>query len=382
MDLSALTLLKQSPNGQLDVSDKAQGLEGKEGGAEGFLQTLGEYLGKAETQEAALNDLGNEFSSSLTGNDLPVNEDVSSFEQLEVASELEGKQNEGLDIQPDADEDVGQSLSAFLSELPSDFKNNSLEGRRKPETSSEAFFDGPPINSRNNLLTGRSKLNNEQAALASAVREESELLKAAGDFLQEKGVKTESAINQFGSSALKSANLSHPEKEFFISTQSLLVSASEQTVSGKEQLQAMSKPLGHPDWGRELGDRISWMANKTIQVAELRLNPARLGPVEVHIKTSQEQASIMFISPHAAVREALEQALPRLRDMMSDQHFERVNVDVSQQSFDEKQTSDNHSNDSRESRLFAEIDGENEAVEAATTSSHVISGESLLSYYV
>lgn len=387
MDLSALTLLKQSPNGQLELQGKAQGVDG-ESGAKDFLQTLGEYLGKAETQletqETALNDLGKELSSSLTGNDLPAGERVPGIElpkgdDFPSVELLEAGADSELAVQSDVD--VEQSLSVFLSGLPSDFKNNASARERKLEVSSEAFFDEVPANPRNNLFTGGLKANIEQAALTSVVKEEPEILKAVGDFLQEKEVKAKSTANQFGLSVLKTTNSTVPEKEPFISTLTSLVSVSEQTVAGKEQLQAMSKPLGHSDWGRELGDRISWMANKAVQVAELKLNPARLGPVEVHIQTSHEQASIMFSSPHAAVREALEQALPRLKEMMTEQQFEQVNVDVSQQSFDEKETADNHSGNSRESTLFAGIDGEKEGAETAASSS-VISGESLLSYYV
>ena len=44
----------------------------------------------------------------------------------------------------------------------------------------------------------------------------------------------------------------------------------------------------------------------------------------------QDQASVAFVSQHAAVREALEQAIPRLREMLGEQELQLVQVDVSQ----------------------------------------------------
>ena len=59
--------------------------------------------------------------------------------------------------------------------------------------------------------------------------------------------------------------------------------------------------------------------------------------MEVRIQVQNEQASIQFSSAHGVVREALEAALPRLRDMFDASGVELVDVDVSGQSFAEQQ---------------------------------------------
>ncbi|GEM_PF-6660223 len=379
MDLPALTLLNQPQSEQLKLSDRAQTAEGGEPAtSEGFLQTLGEYLDRIESQEAAPNNLVNELSSSLSGNDLPV-----SGEAFEVVLEPEGKAKGEAKGEAGFDIDTREPLLAVLGELPRDLKNNSLDGPGEEETRRAPFFGGLSSGFKNDFLPDKLNLNNEQAVIPNSIGDETEVevLKVVSDFLQGKDVKAKVAAQPLDFTGLMATNRSAPEKESFATTLAPSVLLSEQIITGKEQIQAMSKPLGHPDWGRELGDRISWMANKSIQAAELRLNPARLGPVEVHIQTSQEQASIMFSSPHASVREALEQALPRLREMMTAQQFEQVNVDVSQHSFDEKQASEDYPNDPREGAPFSGLDGEGESAEALE-SSHVISGEGLLSYYV
>jgi flagellar hook-length control protein FliK len=71
-------------------------------------------------------------------------------------------------------------------------------------------------------------------------------------------------------------------------------------------------------FAQELGDRVAWMSGRQIQVAEISLNPAHLGPLEVRISMSGGEMGAQFFSPHAQVREALDAALPRLREMLAD----------------------------------------------------------------
>jgi flagellar hook-length control protein FliK len=96
---------------------------------------------------------------------------------------------------------------------------------------------------------------------------------------------------------------------------------------------SVNTPLAQSNWDQALGERIQWMVNQKMQAAQLRLNPAQLGPMEVRIQVQNDQASIQFTSAHGVVREALEAALPRLRDMFDASGVELVDVDVSGQSF-------------------------------------------------
>lgn len=96
---------------------------------------------------------------------------------------------------------------------------------------------------------------------------------------------------------------------------------------------SVSTPLAQGGWDQALGERIQWMVKQKMQGAQIRLNPAQLGPMEVRIQVHNDQASIQFSSAHSMVREALEAALPRLRDMFDASGIELVDVDVSGQSF-------------------------------------------------
>lgn len=77
-------------------------------------------------------------------------------------------------------------------------------------------------------------------------------------------------------------------------------------------------PVRSPLFPQELGDRIVWLSARQGQVADIALNPPHLGPLEVKLSLSGGEAGAQFFSPHAQVRDAIEAALPRLREMMAD----------------------------------------------------------------
>ena len=87
--------------------------------------------------------------------------------------------------------------------------------------------------------------------------------------------------------------------------------------------------VGDPVWSDELGGQITVMLDKTLQNAEIRLNPEHLGPLQVTIRMENDQLAIQFSSEHAVVREALEVASSRLRDMLTSQQLNPTEISVS-----------------------------------------------------
>jgi hypothetical protein len=94
--------------------------------------------------------------------------------------------------------------------------------------------------------------------------------------------------------------------------------------------------VGESGWDRPIGDRLVWMVSHREQVAELHLSPPELGPLQIVLTLNgNDQASAQFVSPHAPVREALEQALPRLQQMLADNGITLGNASVSADGFRE-----------------------------------------------
>lgn len=95
-------------------------------------------------------------------------------------------------------------------------------------------------------------------------------------------------------------------------------------------------PVGQHRWGGEFAQKVVWLTSQQHQVAEIRLNPAHLGPVEVMLSITQDQATAQFISSHSAVRDAIQEALPRLREMMAESGIQLGNVMVGADSFQQE----------------------------------------------
>jgi flagellar hook-length control protein FliK len=101
-------------------------------------------------------------------------------------------------------------------------------------------------------------------------------------------------------------------------------------VENKADVPAITKPLSHPEWNKDLGERIVWMSSKAIPSAEIRLNPQHLGPISVRVNVADDQATVVFTAQHAATREAIEASIPKLREMMGAQQLNLAEVNVSQ----------------------------------------------------
>ena len=99
----------------------------------------------------------------------------------------------------------------------------------------------------------------------------------------------------------------------------------------------LNVPLNQAGWDKALGERVQWMIGQGIQRANIKLNPAHLGPMEIRIQVQNDQASVQFTSVHGVVRDAVEAALPRLRDMFDNAGVDLTDVDVSGQPFAEQQ---------------------------------------------
>ena len=87
--------------------------------------------------------------------------------------------------------------------------------------------------------------------------------------------------------------------------------------------------VGTPAWDQQLGQKVVWMAAGGDQSATLTLNPPDLGPLQVVLTVTNDQADAAFMSAQPEVRQALEAALPRLRDMMAEAGITFGNATVS-----------------------------------------------------
>ncbi len=90
-------------------------------------------------------------------------------------------------------------------------------------------------------------------------------------------------------------------------------------------------PVGQAAWADELGAKVSLLAHGGTQSASLRLSPEHLGPLEVRIEMTDDGTSVYFGAQQADTRAALNDALPRLRELFAAQGMMLADAGVSRE---------------------------------------------------
>ncbi|HMS79878.1 MAG TPA: flagellar hook-length control protein FliK [Burkholderiaceae bacterium] len=78
-------------------------------------------------------------------------------------------------------------------------------------------------------------------------------------------------------------------------------------------------PVHDPRFADAFGERVTWLLREGLQGAELTLHPQELGPIRIELSLDGDAASIGVIAAQAETRGAIEQSLPRLREMLAQQ---------------------------------------------------------------
>lgn len=79
----------------------------------------------------------------------------------------------------------------------------------------------------------------------------------------------------------------------------------------------LATPIHDNRWAQDLGEKVAWLVKNDQQTAQIHINPPQLGPMQITLSLNGDQASAMFVSPHAEVRQALTDAVPQLREMLA-----------------------------------------------------------------
>jgi flagellar hook-length control protein FliK len=127
----------------------------------------------------------------------------------------------------------------------------------------------------------------------------------------------------------------------------------------------LSPAVGTPAWNQALGDKIVWMAAGAQQSATLTLNPPNLGPLQVVLNVTNEQATASFFSAQPEVRQALEAAFPRLREMMNE-----AGIQLGQASVSADTPQQNNTPDRQPQRIAAPFPGADESAAGGVQALH------------
>ncbi len=111
-----------------------------------------------------------------------------------------------------------------------------------------------------------------------------------------------------------------------------------QQIKAEAQLSVTQQPamqLSAQDASEKLSERMNIMISKNLKHVDIRLDPPELGKMHIRLHINNDQASVQFTVANSQARELIEQSLPRLRELMSQQGLQLADTDVQQQNRDQ-----------------------------------------------
>lgn len=87
---------------------------------------------------------------------------------------------------------------------------------------------------------------------------------------------------------------------------------------------------GDAEFAEELSAQVQLMLDGGLDSAELRMNPAELGPIRISLNVNEQTADIRFEAAHASTREGIERSLSELREMLAQEGLSLGQAQVGQ----------------------------------------------------
>jgi flagellar hook-length control protein FliK len=270
--------------------------------------------GGAASGAPAANDSSGSFMRLVTGmiqgNTTP---DQLPSNLVEFLLTGEGAALEGLDTDTSADDEDSEELDALEALL------GGLQ-IAKPPAPPEAGSGDSTVSidaagrRESNVQQLMGRLGTSQETLTAALDD------VAADILTTSSTDSSEATLTAG--ATQQSNSASPMQHLL---------AAHRAAEGAPQAASaeVRTPVGSQAWADEVGTHLTMMAANGRESASLRLSPEHLGPLEVRISMKDGEASITFGASNPDTRSALEQSLPRLREMFASQGLVLGDANVS-----------------------------------------------------
>jgi flagellar hook-length control protein FliK len=98
-------------------------------------------------------------------------------------------------------------------------------------------------------------------------------------------------------------------------------------------LPKLEAAVGSSEFSQGITDRVSYLMDNNLSSATLQVSPPQLGPIDIRIDVQNGHAQVWLSANSAVTRDALTSSATQLREMLGNQGFGQVSVDVSQRSF-------------------------------------------------
>lgn len=131
----------------------------------------------------------------------------------------------------------------------------------------------------------------------------------------------------------------------------------------------ITKPEGH----QQLAEKVRWMVNTKNLIADIRLDPAELGSVQVKVAVSGESATVNFVVQSQQARDAVDTATPRLREMLAEKGIELGQSSVRQENGSQQQQDEAQNGNGQLANGQPQVD-EEDILPEATMQQNIVNG--------
>ena len=159
----------------------------------------------------------------------------------------------------------------------------------------------------------------------------------------EPGEKGFSNLLDDGLKDLKGASSDTRVDDFAERLSALTQAATPKTANAVPVAMPLNQPLAmhQGGWTEGLVNRVMSLSSQNLKSAEIKLEPAELGRLDIRVHmTPEQQAQITFTSGNVVVREALENQASRLKEMFAEQGLAQPDVNVADQSREQQGSQD------------------------------------------
>lgn len=134
---------------------------------------------------------------------------------------------------------------------------------------------------------------------------------------------------------------------------------------------------------QQVGKEMLSMAKQHQQFVEIRLDPPELGKVRIQLQLSTEQqANVTFFAANHIAREALEQAMPRLKELLEEQGIQLADAEVKDENpglFQQQEQQENKQKGKESSKIVDSSQGLVTPKDVSSDQNHVPIGQ--IDYY-
>ena len=222
---------------------------------------------------------------------------------------------------------------------------NASDTSQRPQVnqSTATVIPATPID-KNTDGSQKNTVIDETAKLASTSDDEQALMKSSDDKNTNQTEKAVSAFNplinpgidaQAARTITSAEELNAYQEKSFENTINQLNTNTVQTQKSITAMNTETIAIYRKDFADAVKDKVMVMINQKIQQVEIQLDPPEMGNIHVKVNLQNEQAAVQFVVQNQQAKEALEQNMGKLRDMLA-----QSGVDVGEANIEQRQASE------------------------------------------